>query len=64
VDRALLADRMAGLSFQEVADHVDMSLTVAFQRLRRLGVALAAHANLEVPRKQRKPRKRLVAPHC
>jgi ABC-type phosphonate transport system ATPase subunit len=44
-DRRLLADRLAGMSLQEVAQRADLSLTTAFQRLRQLGVAhwLAEH---------------------
>jgi hypothetical protein len=63
-DRALLADRLAGHSLQEVADRADLSLTVAFQRLRRLGEGLAAHAGIAVAREKRKQRGRAVAAHC
>jgi hypothetical protein len=63
-DRAVLADRVAGLSFQEVADRADLSLTVAFQRLRRLGEGLAAHAGIEVVRKKRKRKKRTEEGRC
>jgi hypothetical protein len=63
-DRALLADRLAGLSLQEVADRADLSLTVAFQRLRRLGEGLAVHSGIEFVKKKRKPRKASVAAPC
>jgi hypothetical protein len=37
---------------------------VAFQRLRRLGEGLAAHAGVEVAKKRRKPRKAAVVVRC
>ena len=63
-DRAILGDRLAGMSLQEVADRADISLTAAFQRLRRLGEQLAAHAGIEIAKKKRKPRGRAVAACC
>jgi hypothetical protein len=61
-DRALLSDRLTGMSLQEVADRAELSLTVAFQRLRRLGEGLATHAGIELAKKKRKARGR--RPRC
>lgn len=63
-DRALLADRLVGMSLQEVAERAEVSLTAAFQRLRRLGDGLAAHAGIQGAKKRRKPRKRAVETRC
>ncbi len=63
-DRALLADRLAGLSLQEVADRADLPLTVAFRRLRRLGEGLAARAGIKVVRKKRRAGKGPVVARC
>ncbi|MEI7705687.1 MAG: hypothetical protein WCK73_13940 [Deltaproteobacteria bacterium] len=63
-DRAILADRLAGMSLQEVADRAEISLTAVFQRLRFLGQDLAAHAGVQVMKKPRKARSRPVEARC
>lgn len=63
-DRRLLADRLAGMSLQEVAQRADVSLTRAFQRLRQLGGELATHAGIEVLTKKRSRRERPVEARC
>lgn len=57
-DRRLLADRLAGMSLQEVANRTDTSVTGAFQRLRRLGEGLAANAGIGIVKSRRARRAR------
>ncbi|WP_242353905.1 hypothetical protein [Anaeromyxobacter sp. SG64] len=63
-DRSMLADRLVGMSLQQVAVRRDLSVTTAFQRLRRLGEGLAAHSGIEVSKQRRKPRARFVESRC
>jgi hypothetical protein len=60
-DQALLADRLAGRSLQEIAWRSDRSITSVFQRLRVLGAGLARQAGITVEKKKRRPRGRRAA---
>lgn len=59
-DLALISMRAQGFTLTEIADEVGKSLTTTCQRLQHLGEDLAQHAQLPVPKRNRRPRRSTV----
>ena len=55
-DRRMLELRMAGCTLKETAAEMNLSTSTVFARSRRLGLALAERAGIEVRMKKNKPR--------
>jgi DNA-directed RNA polymerase specialized sigma24 family protein len=56
-DRRILELRAAGYTLEEAADELGVSLTSVFHACRRLGLALAERAGIQVEPRQHKPRR-------
>lgn len=59
-DLALISLRIQGFTLTEIADEVSRSISVICQRLQQLGQDLAQHAQLPVPKRNRKARRSMV----